>query len=167
MARNGLAEVLSGLHPTITWDNGCLDLMIGLQGRVSGSTSLVLSPSPFGHRPRFVIDSMPAPVHRQPMLTYPALAWSDRPALPSDARANHELIGATRARLLADLHDSPRTTGELGERHRLSIGTVSYHLGILHRAGLLTRTRVGRSVRYEQTPHAAVLLDVDRRGSSN
>ncbi|WP_399030652.1 ArsR/SmtB family transcription factor [Streptomyces sp. 15-116A] len=47
-------------------------------------------------------------------------------------------------------------------RHFLSPATVSYHLGVLHRAGLVTRARAGRSVVYRHTPAGARL--VERRG---
>jgi DNA-binding transcriptional ArsR family regulator len=52
--------------------------------------------------------------------------------------------------VLADL-DVPRSTGELSDRHELAPATVSYHLGVLLRAGLVVRQRAGRTVRYHRT----------------
>ncbi|MGV4983244.1 ArsR/SmtB family transcription factor [Streptomyces sp. NRAIS4] len=56
---------------------------------------------------------------------------------PGDTAA---LLGVTRARLLSGLQ-IPRSTAELSERHFLAASTISYHLSILHRSGLVTRTR--------------------------
>lgn len=44
------------------------------------------------------------------------------------------------------------STTQLAARHFLSAATVSYHLGVLHRAGLVTRARSGRTVLYRRTP---------------
>ncbi|MGH3739678.1 MAG: ArsR/SmtB family transcription factor [Micromonosporaceae bacterium] len=52
------------------------------------------------------------------------------------------MYGDTRARLLADL-DGPRSTAELSTRHDVAPSTVSYHLRVLHQAGLITRHREG------------------------
>ena len=67
------------------------------------------------------------------------------------------LVGASRAGLLRDLL-LPRATTELSSRHRLSAATVSYHLGVLLRAGLVTRRREGHFVRYRCSEEGLVLL---------
>ncbi|MFE4538705.1 ArsR/SmtB family transcription factor [Streptomyces scopuliridis] len=66
------------------------------------------------------------------------------------------LLGPTRAGLLVALAQ-PASTTELATRHFLRISTVSYHLGILHRAGLVARARSGRSVLYRRTPEGSRL----------
>jgi DNA-binding transcriptional ArsR family regulator len=75
------------------------------------------------------------------------------PAIPSSSAPSRpqldELIGPTRALLLAELA-TPRSTSELAELLHLSPGTVSYHLQVLHRAGLLHRTRRSRHVLYQK-----------------
>ncbi|MFE9097968.1 ArsR/SmtB family transcription factor [Streptomyces sp. NPDC007264] len=71
------------------------------------------------------------------------------PATPSAELAR--LLGPTRAGLLAALA-RPASTGELAARHFLSPATVSYHLGVLYRSGLVSRARSGRSVLYHRTP---------------
>lgn len=115
-------------------------------------------PAVFGSVLRIVADSIPAPDPRAPMLAYPAVpgpksrSAADEPPAPAP-----DLLGATRARLLADL-DLPRTTLELGERHFLAVSTVSYHLGILHRSGLVTRVRDRNRVLYQHSSRAAALL---------
>jgi DNA-binding transcriptional ArsR family regulator len=58
-----------------------------------------------------------------------------------------ELIGHTRARILT-LLERPQTTADLAARLSLSPSTVSYHLGVLYRAGLLERRRDRRRVVY-------------------
>ncbi|MGW2811221.1 ArsR/SmtB family transcription factor [Streptomyces sp. NPDC001450] len=89
------------------------------------------------------------------MLVYPACPGPGaEPATTSPAGA---LLGVTRAKLLSDL-EIPRTTTELCERHFLAASSVSYHLGILHRSGLVTRTRVRHRVLYQQTLRASGLL---------
>ncbi|WP_202034911.1 ArsR/SmtB family transcription factor [Streptomyces albus subsp. chlorinus] len=78
-------------------------------------------------------------------------------ALSEDAdRSLEGVIGPTRHALLAGL-DVPRTTTELAALHHLSPPTVSYHLSLLHRAGLLTRTRARHRVYYQRTRPRAPL----------
>ncbi|MFG2243470.1 ArsR/SmtB family transcription factor [Streptomyces sp. NPDC048734] len=92
------------------------------------------------------------------MLIYPvrdkAVTGAVAPAVPSAEMAR--LLGSTRAGLLAALAQ-PASTAQLAARHFLSPATVSYHLGVLHRAGLVTRTRAGRSVFYRRTPEGTRL----------
>ncbi|MFE0380525.1 ArsR/SmtB family transcription factor [Streptomyces inhibens] len=42
----------------------------------------------------------------------------------------------------------PRSTTDLARHLALSPGTVSQHLGVLNRAGLVTRARYGHTVLY-------------------
>ena len=155
IARHGMSGMLTGLHPRVVWNGDHLNLLTRFQGRIPASTSLVLTPSVFATDLHMIVNAIPAPARRQPMLAYPALPGPD--PVPAAAPTGHALLGMTRARLLADLQTAC-TTAELGERHLLAASTVSYHLGILHSSGLLTRTRKGHRVLYEQTPRAADLL---------
>ncbi|MEU5664425.1 ArsR/SmtB family transcription factor [Streptomyces longwoodensis] len=61
-----------------------------------------------------------------------------------------QLLGPTRAGLLT-APARPASTAQLAARHFLSPATVSHHLGVLHRAGLVARSRSGRSVLYRRT----------------
>lgn len=155
IARHGMSGMLSSLHPRVVWEDDHLRLLTRFQGCVPGTTDLLLTPSVFQTDLLMVIDTSGRAVHRQPMLTYPAQRGPDTE--PAALPPAHALLGLTRARLLTDLQ-SPRSTTELGERHYLATSTVSYHLGILHRAGLVTRTRARHHVLYECTPRAAGLL---------
>ncbi|WP_152645867.1 ArsR/SmtB family transcription factor [Streptacidiphilus albus] len=155
IARHGLSGMLADLHPRVVWDDDHLKLLTRLQGRRLADSGLTLMPSAITTNLFLVMDCTPAPVPRPPIITYPALRSAATG--PSAAPTTQALFGMTRARLLADLQVE-RTTGELGERHFLAASTVSYHLGILHRAGLVTRTRKSHRVLYEQTPGATALL---------
>ncbi|MGW0886081.1 winged helix-turn-helix domain-containing protein [Streptomyces sp. NPDC002671] len=151
--QHGLSGMLNSMHPRVFWSDDQLRLASRFQGRIPGSTGLLLTPAVFTADLRLVVDPVPGPARRQPMLAYPARPAPDA----SPAPTVHALLGMTRARLLSDLHTT-RTTAELSERHFLATSTVSYHLGILHRTGLITRTRTGPHVRYKQTRRAADLL---------
>ena len=154
-ARHGLSGMLATLHPRVLWSDDQLSLVSRFRGRISGSTGLVLTPSVFTTDLRVVIDSIPGPARRQPMFAYPCRRGPETRTRPTV----HALLGVTRARLLSDLHTA-RTTTELSERHFLATSTVSYHLGILHRTGLITRTRTGQQVLYQRTHRATDLLAV-------
>lgn len=54
-----------------------------------------------------------------------------------------------RIRLLEQLRDGPLPVGELQERVGASQQNVSKHLGVLHQAGIVSRTKRGTSVHYE------------------
>lgn len=54
----------------------------------------------------------------------------------------------SRLRLMNLLFDGERSVGELVEASGLSLANVSKHLGLLHRAGWVTRRKDGVSVRY-------------------
>lgn len=157
IARHGLGTLWPGLHPSLTMPAADqLRVASRFDGRIAAAGGLTLVPTVFGSALRIVADSIPGPDRRPPMLAYPAApdSWNRPAGAPPPAP---DLLGATRARLLADL-DIPRTTGELGARHCLAISTVSYHLGILHRSGLVTRVRDRKRVLYQHSPRAAALL---------
>ncbi|WP_051970726.1 ArsR/SmtB family transcription factor [Kitasatospora azatica] len=146
VTRDGLIPVIDQLSPKLRWRDGGLDLTNTHEITVR-SDATIFVPSVFATTVLFCAgepDGSPDP--RRPLLVYPAL-----PEPPAQPEQVDELIGPTRASLLAEL-SQPRTTGELAERVHLSPATVSYHLQILHRAGLLRRTRRSRSVLYQRLP---------------
>lgn len=53
-----------------------------------------------------------------------------------------------RIRLLDHLRDGDATVGELQEALGASQQNVSKHLGVLHNAGMVSRTKAGTSARY-------------------
>lgn len=116
---------------------------------------LVLIPSAFSWpRVQIVIE---APW--QPAIYYPvrgiAVLWQPQPV--STAPELKRLLGATRALLLASLQERAATT-TLANRHKLAPATVSEHLTVLARAGLLDAVRTGRTVTYQLTDLGRRLL---------
>ncbi|MFB8239161.1 helix-turn-helix domain-containing protein [Kitasatospora purpeofusca] len=154
-ARQGLASVLAGLHPRVMYDEEGVRLLVGARAKLPAK-ALYLTPTVFSSDLHVSVDPLPGDRQLRPMILYPAFPGPDPGPEPAPASPAGDLLGATRARLLADL-DLPRSTTELAERHRLSASTVSYHLGVLHRAGLLVRTRSGHRALYQQTPRAEAL----------
>jgi DNA-binding transcriptional ArsR family regulator len=98
----------------------------------------------------------------QTILTYPArgaaTVWHALAGALSAVPGLAELIGVRRARMLDALR-SPATTSALARQLAVTPGAVSQHLGVLHRAGLLTRQRSGRSVLYQASDLGLALLD--------
>lgn len=156
LARHGAARLFNSLHPGIRWADGTLH--VESRFRIALPVPLVvIVPSLVAPWPGVAVD----PTHdggRPPMLVCPvrdrAIANTITPAAPSPETAR--LLGHTRAGLLAALAQ-PTSTTQLAARHFLSPATVSYHLGVLHQAGLVTRTRSGRSVLYRRTSEGSRL----------
>jgi rhodanese-related sulfurtransferase len=63
-----------------------------------------------------------------------------------------------RLELLDLLAQAPRTVDELAQASRQSMANTSQHLQALHAAGLVTRTRLGTSVRYAVANEQALAL---------
>ncbi|MCZ0991453.1 metalloregulator ArsR/SmtB family transcription factor [Streptomyces diastatochromogenes] len=104
-------------------------------------------PTVFARGAQTVIDPS-----RPPVLIYPArgrATLSEAPPPVTD-RALIRLLGHPRARLLSLLAE-PASTTELAHRLDVTPGAVSQHLAVLYDAGLLSRTRSGRTVRYART----------------
>ncbi|MFB9236790.1 DUF5937 family protein [Plantactinospora siamensis] len=152
--RVGFGEIISGLHPQLSWDGSRVTLPIPLTAEVDAAAGLVLVPSVFLPRP-----ALWAGKPGQPMVGYPARGrgrvWAA--VSPPGASDGTDVLGPRRAALLADL-DTPRSTTDLAARHGLSAATVSYHLGRLRRAGLVAGEQVGHAVLYQRTPRARALL---------
>lgn len=156
MARHGALALLDDLHPDITWESGAVVLWRPFDVEVDwADDGLLLIPSATaGGRVWFNAERPTTP-----SVIYPARGtqqlWDAPATLGLDDVG--ELLGHTRATLLAAL-DRPRTTAELGRSQALTASTVSYHLGILHRSGLVSRRRTGRRVVYARTELAAALM---------
>ncbi|MGV9629489.1 helix-turn-helix domain-containing protein [Streptomyces sp. NPDC003487] len=155
LAEQGAAAMLSGLDDRLTWDDGRLRLStrhftvaapwaeeVGIAGR-----GMVLLPTLFARGAQPTIDPS-----RPPVLVYPARGRalvSEQPP-PATPDALVRLLGRPRARLLLLLAE-PASTTELARRLDVTPGAVSQHLAVLYDAGLLSRTRTGRIVRYART----------------
>ncbi|MEV5177851.1 helix-turn-helix domain-containing protein [Streptomyces flaveolus] len=159
LAGHGAERLFNSLHPEIEWADGTLRVESRL--RIALRVPLVVVvPSIVAPRPAVAVDPT-RDGDRPPMLVYPvrdqrsAHANVIAPEAPSTKTA--KLLGPTRAGLLAALAQ-PASTTQLAARHFLSPATVSYHLGVLHRAGLVSRTRAGRSVLYRCTLEGSRLV---------
>jgi DNA-binding transcriptional ArsR family regulator len=143
----GLGAALTGLTPRVTFDGRHLDVRLAsdLSGlRQVRGEGVTLVPSMFVNR-----VCVPADDTLPPTLMYPARGqgamWS--PAAAPDAGAVRELLGASRAALLAALGE-PASSTELALRLNVTTSAVNQQLRLLARAGLLNRARYGRSVLY-------------------
>ncbi|GAA3213687.1 DUF5937 family protein [Streptomyces thermocoprophilus] len=154
LAEQGAAALFSGLDHRLTWADGRLRVStrdflapvpradVRLEGR-----GMVLLPTLFARGAQPLIDPT-----RPPVMMYPARGrgtLSEEPP-PVTGEALVRLLGRPRARLLLLLAE-PASTTELAHRLGVTPGAVSQHLTVLYDAGLLTRTRSGRIVRYART----------------
>ncbi|WP_446667071.1 ArsR/SmtB family transcription factor [Flexivirga sp. B27] len=90
----------------------------------------------------------------QPFVAYPISTPSEATDTLTGMR---RLLGPTRAAILRQL-SSARTTTELSGELRLAAATVSYHVKVMQRAGLLERSRRRHNVFYELSPTGRQLL---------
>jgi DNA-binding transcriptional ArsR family regulator len=157
LVRVGWAAALEDLHARVRWQHG--SVLITAQSheevRLDGR-GLIFVPSVFLH-PGLATYTEP-PWH--PTIVYvargSAALWEPEPTTP---RALARLLGQTRADLLLRL-DAPASTTQLCTLTGHTLGAVGDHLRILREAGLLSRTRNGRSVVYRRTPVGDALAAV-------
>ncbi|WP_245572539.1 ArsR/SmtB family transcription factor [Actinokineospora enzanensis] len=145
MATSGLGSMLGSLNSRLDWDGAALRIQKSDMEVETHPANLVLVPSALSWPVCLVQLADDAAVY------FPANGLG----VPrgGDPAAVARLLGPTRAALLRDL-EVPRTTTELGRRHGLAVGTVSYHLSVLHDNGLVTRTRDKRAVLYQRAGHS-------------
>ena len=146
----GAQAAFTDLHPTIIWDEGKVYVHptkkqpadVDLAGR-----GLLLIPAVFTWPNVWPRTDPPW----DPALVYPtsgiADLWAPDPR-PDDALA--PLLGRRRAEVLLEL-DRPASTLELAQRMGIGPPSVSEHLAVLRRAGLVMRRREGRRVVYART----------------
>ncbi|GAA3471557.1 ArsR/SmtB family transcription factor [Nonomuraea roseola] len=158
LAEGGVHRMLADLDANVSWQGERLRLahrfcdgVRPLDGR-----GLLLVPSVFAWPRIFSITVPPF----QPTLRYPprgiATLWERERKDPPEALA--AVLGATRARLLAEL-DQPASTKDLALRAGLSEPGANQHLTALRRAGLCSAHRTGRYVLYARTAIAESLLN--------
>ena len=170
LAGGGARSLFRDLHPGLCWSGGRLWLRDtesapadGLDdGRVTlGPDGLVLMPTVFN----WPDWSVKRATSTQTDLCYPArgagTVWEDGLASPQDGVADlgaaEALLGVPRARLLFALR-SPATTTALARRLDVTPSAVSQHLAVLHRGGLVSRQRMGRTVLYQTSALGLALL---------
>lgn len=157
LTTGGASALFADLNPAVRWrdDRLLVDHLLVSARRGLRGKGLLLVPSAFVW-PRVFSITVPG---WQPTLRYPARGvaelWVTRKVTPSAALVG--VLGATRARLLAEL-DNPASTKDLSGRTGLTSGGVNQHLTALKAAGLVSSHRVGRFVLYARTAIAESLL---------
>jgi DNA-binding transcriptional ArsR family regulator len=160
MAAHGLSSMLDSLGADLEWDGHHLSVPRPFDAVVDWADDGVLFIPCTTHTGPL---SYAAERPRTPAFTYAARGtaalWSSAHSVP-DATVVGDLIGITRATILQHL-DNPRTTKDLSQLLNHSPGTVSYHLNVLKRGGLVTSRRSGRGVVYRPTALGDALLNGD------
>lgn len=84
-------------------------------------------------------------------------AWDNNGTATSSGEPLTALIGHSRTAILRSA-ELPRTTTDLARELGLSGASISVHLSILKRCGMVTSWRSGRRVLYQRTPLASSML---------
>ncbi|OIJ27213.1 ArsR/SmtB family transcription factor [Nocardioides luteus] len=157
LARGGMASLLSDLHPSLQLTDQAIRINSATDSDIDGG-GLTLVPSVFVW-PRMWVE---LGLLGEPSLTYGARGigtlWADRPLPVERDDALGELLGRSRSQILMTLQ-VPRSTTDLAREIGLSAATVSSHLSVLRRTGLVTCWRSGRRVLYQRTALASVMVD--------
>jgi DNA-binding transcriptional ArsR family regulator len=150
LGQGGWLAALDGLHPKVRWRDHSIEVLHQANSTVDlRGEGLLLIPSAFVWPRVAAYNEDPWPK----AIVYPArgvAALWESPAT-SDPGVLGALLGRSRAQLLLAL-DTPASTTQLARSLGLAVGAVGDHLTVLRRAGLLDRTRAGRSVLYHRTP---------------
>lgn len=158
LTTHGWSGALADLHPHVRWRDGGIEI-----GRAAADhhelagRGLLLVPSVFLW-PRVAVSTGSS--GWPPYLAYPARGVGAVLAPEREASGGQglaELLGRNRARLLLAL-ESPSSTSQLVRSLGLSLGGAGDHLRVLRAAGLVDRSRQGRSVLYRRTPLGDALV---------
>ncbi|WP_163512734.1 ArsR family transcriptional regulator [Fodinicola acaciae] len=160
LARRGVAGLLGSLNSQISWHDDEVHVASPYEVTVTWGDALLLAPTATADRVGMLVDPVSEPSRRPPMLVYP-IETEEKPAVEP---AGDSLLGVTRNALLTDLA-AARTTTELARRHHLTPSAVSYHLSILHRSGMVSRSRIGSGVYYQRTEHGEAVLSAIGSGT--
>jgi DNA-binding transcriptional ArsR family regulator len=155
IATGGAAQLLRGLHPSITFDGDTLHVVKYYEGQADlGRRGLLLIPCAFAWPDVLVRTADP-----QPALTYAPRGLGRLWEIPRacEGAPLAAVIGQTRTSLLAHL-DLPMTTKQLAGQLGISAPSVNAHLQALRAAGIVSARRDGRSVLYARTAVAEQLL---------
>ena len=160
LAQGGPQALLADLAPNISWDAPVLTVDKKYCGDVdAGGRGVVLVPVVFGQSASFVSVDGPW----RPTISYAprgiGLLWSREDGVAENDVPLELLLGRGRATVLTAL-DEPASTGALALRLGVSPSTVSEHLAVLSRAGVVARRRAGRLVLYTLTPRGEELVEL-------
>jgi DNA-binding transcriptional ArsR family regulator len=158
LSRSGWGSAIDGLHRQVRWRRDGLEIDWPHHPDQSihlGGAGLLLVPSALIW-PRMAAHTDPPWPHT---LIYPARGiaalWSASASVSPAALA--ALVGRSRAVLLVALAE-PASTTQLARGLGLAPGAVGDHLTILRNAGMVHRSRSGRSVLYQRTPLGDALV---------
>ncbi len=150
LGQGGWLAALDGLHPLVRWRDQGIEVARKMNRTIDlHGAGLLLIPSVFvwpgvaAHDEEYWPKAIVYPARGVAAL-WESLATTEPGALGA-------LLGRSRAQLLLAL-DTPASTTQLARSLGLAVGAVGDHLTVLRRAGLLDRTRAGRSVLYHRTP---------------
>lgn len=145
----GIGAVLNAIQEQLSWGDEPANACEHRTDTESGMPELLVIPTAL-YGPRLTMRLQGT----RPYVAYPIDAT---PAPTDPITGLRRLIGPTRAAILRHL-SSARTTTELSEELRLAAATVSYHVKVMQRAGLLERSRQRHNVFYELSPTGRQLL---------
>jgi DNA-binding transcriptional ArsR family regulator len=156
LTSGGIVRLLGHLHPELEYAQDALRIHWPTwqsQSRLDGA-GVLLVPCVFGW-PSLMVETDP----RAPKLIYSprgvGQVWDGSARRPTPSIA--DLLGRSRATLLATL-DLPLSTTQVARDLGLSAASVSEHLSVLRRSGLVAARRSGRSVLYQRTLLGTELL---------
>jgi DNA-binding transcriptional ArsR family regulator len=156
LTSGGIVRLLGNLHPELEYAQDALRIRWPTwqsQSRLGGA-GMLLVPCVFVW-PSLMVETDP----RAPKLIYSprgvGQVWDGSARRPAPSIA--ELLGRSRATLLAKL-DLPMSTTQVARDLGLSAASVSEHLSVLRRSGLVSARRSGRSVLYQRTLLGTELL---------
>jgi DNA-binding transcriptional ArsR family regulator len=157
MADGGAQQLFGDLDPIVSWEDGVLAVNKAAEGDLElDERGLLLVPSVFTWP---TVSAVMDPAW-QPALIYTArgvgMLW-EPPRVPTP-EALADLLGRRRAAILVSL-DQPRSTAELARRLEFPDSSVSQHLGVLARSGLVSSRRVGRVVLYIRSVRGEALVE--------
>lgn len=158
LAKSGVSALLGELHPQISVDDDVIWIDKPRDRRQDlPDGGLLLVPSAFAW-PNLIFEYGD---NGTASLTYAvrgvANVWGSHQPMPVDDDPLGSLLGRTRAAILISLA-IPHSTTELALKLTVSPPSVSQHLSVLRRNGLVTSWRKGRSVLYRRTALAASIV---------
>jgi DNA-binding transcriptional ArsR family regulator len=160
LTKGGVGAMLADLAPEVSLRGEVLRIekRLGDQEEDLSGMGLLLVPSVFVWPNVVFAMSPPGP----PTLTYPARGvgnlWGRHGEEVAGENALGALLGRSRAEIVVALA-LPHSTTELSLALGQSPSSVSQHLSVLRRCGLVRSWRSGRSVLYERTDLATSIVE--------
>lgn len=149
LGTGGIGAVLQAVHERLSWSDGPPTAPQDPAGSDADEAELLVIPTAL-YGPRLAMRLR----GERPFVAYPV---ATTPPAAESIAGLRGLLGPTRAAILRQL-SCARTTTELSEELQLATATVSYHVKVMQRAGLLERSRHRHNVFYELSATGRQLL---------